>query len=186
MTASARAVFLDRDGVLNQTVVRNGCPFPPQSLGEVTILPGVKKACRKLREAGFLLIVATNQPDIARGIATAESVAGINEYIQSELGIHEFRVCPHDNLSRCGCRKPEPGMLIEAAQKWNIDLAASFMVGDRWRDIEAGQRAGCKTAFIDYNYNERRPIWMNVSVTSLNEASDWILTMSTKEPGSYV
>lgn len=186
MTASARAVFLDRDGVLNQTVVRNGRPFPPQSLGEVTILPGVKEACRKLREAGFLLIVVTNQPDIARGIATAESVGSINDFIQIELGIHEFRMCPHDNPIRCECRKPEPGMLMQAAQKWNIDLASSFMVGDRWSDIEAGQRAGCKTAFIDFAYKERRPIRMDVGVTSLREATDWILATSMKELGSHV
>ncbi len=186
MSEKARAVFLDRDGVLNQAAVRNGCPFPPQSLGEVTILPGVKAACHKLREAGFLLIAVTNQPDIARGTASPVTVAEINGFLQTELGIHEFRVCAHDDLHRCTCRKPEPGLLFEAAEKWNIDLAASIMVGDRWRDIEAGQRAGCKTAFIDYAYNERRPIWMDVSVTSLDEASHWILTGMRKELDCHV
>ena len=186
MTEKARAVFLDRDGVLNQTVVRNGCPFPPRSLGEVTILPGVREACRKLRDAEYLLIGVTNQPDIARGTATEESVAAINRYLQGELGIHEFRVCPHDDLDRCACRKPEPGLLVQAAEKWNVDLKASYMVGDRWRDIEAGLRAGCKTAFIDYAYKERRPTWVDISVTSLDEASEWILAMTRKELGCHV
>ena len=186
MKEKSLAVFLDRDGVLNQPVVRNGCPFPPQSLGEVTILPGVKDACRKLRDAGYLLIAVTNQPDIARGTAKPESVAAINKYLQDELGIHEFSICPHDDLDRCACRKPEPGMLVQAAAKWNIDLKASFMVGDRWRDIEAGHRAGCKTAFIDYAYNERRPAWMNVSVASLEEAAGWILALTRKELDCHV
>lgn len=181
MSSKTMAVFLDRDGVLNKTVVRNGCPFPPQSLSEITILPGVKEACLRLIEAGFVLIGVTNQPDIARGTAAPESVFAINDYLQNELGIHEFFICPHDNLNHCACRKPEPGLLLKAAEEWDIDLAASFMVGDRWRDIEAGHRAGCRTAFIDYEYLERRPELMDITVASLTEAVDWILAPSTKE-----
>ena len=152
-----RAVFLDRDGVLNAAVVREGRPYPPPSLAEMTLLPGAEDACARLRAAGFLLIVVTNQPDIARGAAKRGEVDEINAALQTRLALDEVCVCPHDDADGCACRKPKPGLLLAAARRWNIDLTRSFMVGDRWRDIEAGQAAGCRTAFLDYGYAERRP-----------------------------
>ncbi|MDP8982373.1 MAG: HAD family hydrolase [Acidobacteriota bacterium] len=169
------AVFLDRDGVLNRAILRAGKPYPPATLAELTILPGVREACRKLREAGFALILITNQPDIARGSVSAEQVAEINGRLQRYLQLDDIRVCPHDDAAQCFCRKPRPGLLLQAAHRWNIDLAASYIVGDRWRDVEAGQRAGCQAVFVDYGYSERRPDGPYWPVHSLREAANLIL-----------
>ncbi len=169
-----RAIFLDRDGVINQTVMKGNVPSAPMSLSELKILPSVPQAIRALKGAGFQLIVVTNQPDCARGIQTREAVEAINAKIKSELLLDDIRVCYHDNNDHCLCRKPAPGLLLDAASDYQIDLSKSFMVGDRWRDMEAGQRAGCKTIFVDYHYSERRPDKFDVAVQSLLEASEWI------------
>lgn len=171
-----RAVFLDRDGVINRTVVRNGKPYPPAGIRELEILPGVPEAIELLRKAGFRLVVVTNQPDVARGARTREEVENIHAALRSRLVLDEFRVCYHDDTDRCACRKPEPGMLLDAAREAHLDLSNSFMVGDRWRDIEAGKRAGCATVFIDAGYEEKRPERPDAIVRSLSEAADWILT----------
>jgi len=170
-----KAVFLDRDGVINRAVVREGKPYPPTNLKNLEILPGVKLAMNLLKDAGWLLIVVTNQPDVARKVTTIAEVEAINQYLQDELPIFEFRVCYHDSNDNCHCRKPLPGLLIDAAKKHNIDLYSSYMVGDRWRDIDAGVSAGCKTIFIDYEYAEKRPENFNYSTHSLAEATQIIL-----------
>jgi D-glycero-D-manno-heptose 1,7-bisphosphate phosphatase len=170
-----RAVFLDRDGVLNRAVVRSGKPYPPASANELEILPGVASALARLKAAGYALVVVTNQPDIARGTQRRDVVEAIHARLAATLPIDEFRVCPHDDRDACSCRKPKPGLLEAAAMAAGIDLGASFMVGDRWRDIEAGHAAGCRTIFIDYHYNELRPHAPDVIVRSLAEATDWIL-----------
>jgi len=180
-----RAVFLDRDGVVNRAVLRDGKPHPPASLAELRVLPGVREACRMLRDAGFALILITNQPDIARGTATSARVEEINGRLQRYLGLDDVRMCPHDDATRCTCRKPQPGLLLDAARKWNIDLRSSYMVGDRWRDVEAGQRAGCQTVFVDHGYRERRPDGPYVKVNSLREAAHWILQMTRLEQRRY-
>jgi D-glycero-D-manno-heptose 1,7-bisphosphate phosphatase len=169
-----RAVFLDRDGVLNAAIVRGGVPHPPGDEDEVEVLPGVEDACRRLRAAGFELVVVTNQPDIARGTQTPEAVQRINDALFAALPLDAVVVCPHDDADGCACRKPKPGMLVDAAKRRGIDLAASFMVGDRWRDVEAGVRAGCRTIFLDRGYDER-PVQPDVSVSDLGEAAVWIL-----------
>jgi D-glycero-D-manno-heptose 1,7-bisphosphate phosphatase len=169
-----RAVFLDRDGVLNAAVVRGGRPYPPRSVDELEILPGVEEACSRLRAARFNLVVVTNQPDIARGTQTLEAVRRINDALVAALPLDEVVICPHDDADGCDCRKPKPGMLIAAAQRRGIELAASFMVGDRWRDVEAGIRAGCRTLLIDRDYDERS-VRADVSVADLNQAAVWIL-----------
>ena len=166
-----RAVFLDRDGVLNRAVVREGKPYPPANVVEMEILPGVRESLEALRAAGFLLIVVTNQPDVARGTATREAVEAINAALGQALPIDEFRTCFHDSGFGCDCRKPKPGALLAAAAVHDIDLSASYMVGDRWRDTEAGRRAGCKTILIDYGYNEKRPKAVDYYVKSLCEAA---------------
>jgi D-glycero-D-manno-heptose 1,7-bisphosphate phosphatase len=170
-----RAVFLDRDGVVNRAVLRDGKPFPPSSLTDLRLLPGVREACRMLREAGFALILITNQPDIARGTANASEVGEIHSRLRRFLQLDDVRVCPHDDDACCDCRKPKPGLLLQAAETWNIDLGSSFVVGDRWRDVEAGQRAGCQTIFLDYGYRERQPDGPFTRVRSLLEAANWIL-----------
>ena len=170
-----RAVFLDRDGVINRTNVREGMPYPPKSLKDLEILPGVPQALSALRNAGFLLIVVTIQPDVARGVISREAVEEINRHLAGRLAIDEFRTCYHDNKDGCDCRKPQSGALLAAAKQHHIDLKSSYMVGDRWKDIEAGRRAGCKTIFIDYGYKEQQPEAVDHRVSSLLEASQIIL-----------
>lgn len=151
---SRRAVFLDRDGVLNAAFVRDGVPTPPRSIDEFRILDGVPETCAALREAGWLLVVVTNQPDIARGRIGVAQVSEINARLRSEVDLDEVVVCPHDEKDGCLCRKPGDGMLRDAARRWDVSLTRSFMVGDRWRDIGAGRRAGCRTILIDRGYDE--------------------------------
>jgi len=171
-----RAVFLDRDGVLNRALVHEGRPHPPGSQEELDILPGVEAACARLHGAGYLLIVVTNQPDIARGTQALEVVEAMHRALRTTLPLDDVRVCPHDDADGCGCRKPKPGLLLDAARVWNVDVVRSFMVGDRWRDIEAGRSAGCRTVFIDYGYDERRPSGADLVVAALADAVPWILT----------
>jgi D-glycero-D-manno-heptose 1,7-bisphosphate phosphatase len=171
-----RAVFLDRDGVLNRSLLRCGLPHPPDTVEELEILAGVPEALERLRAAGYLLIVVTNQPDLARGTQSLGNVEAIHACLSERLALDEIRVCPHDDADGCRCRKPLPGLLTGAAVQHGIDLAASWMVGDRWRDIDAGHAAGCRTILIDYGYPERAPSRMPDYVCrSLVEAADWIL-----------
>jgi D-glycero-D-manno-heptose 1,7-bisphosphate phosphatase len=170
-----RAVFLDRDGVLNRSVVRNGKPYPPALLQDLEILPGVAEALKDLRNGGFLNVVVTNQPDVATGQQSREVVEKINASLKERLSIDLIKVCFHADADNCSCRKPKPGMLLEAARELGIDLSNSFLVGDRWRDIGAGQAAGCKNYFIDYRYSEKRPDKPYVAVKSLPEAAALIL-----------
>ena len=172
-----RAVFLDRDGVLNRAPIRKGRPYTPNSVSELEVLPGVPEALDRLREAGFRLIVVTNQPDVARGTQRREAVEAINSALSVQLGINDFRVCYHDDGDGCNCRKPAPGLLLAAAQEGQLDLSSCFMIGDRWRDIEAGRRVGCATIFIDYGYDEKQPTDFHVRVQSLAEAADYICIM---------
>lgn len=152
-----RAVFLDRDGVLNEAVIRGGKPYPPASLSELNLTPGAPEALRELKSRGFLLIVVTNQPDVARGTQSRAAVESMHEFMRAVLPVDEFRVCYHDGPDRCHCRKPKPGMLTDAAREHGIHLPSSFMVGDRWRDVDAGAAAGCKTVWIDAGYDEQAP-----------------------------
>lgn len=170
-----RAVFLDRDGVINRAEVRDGKPYPPANLAAMEVLPGVPAAIQALHAAGWMLIVVTNQPDVARGTTARAVVEAINHYLQETLSIDEFRTCYHEADDGCDCRKPLPGALLAAGREHGIDLKNSVMVGDRWRDVEAGQRAGCKTVFIDYGYAEKQPEFYDYKVQSLQEAADIIL-----------
>lgn len=171
-----RAVFLDRDGVINRTFIRDGKPVAPTALEELEILPGVAQACERLKQAGYVLIVVTNQPDIKRGITRAEDVEAVNQTIRQRVALDDFRICYHDDDDACECRKPKPGLLLEGASKWDVDLSKSFMVGDRWRDIEAGRRAGCHTIFVDHGYQERKPDVYDYRTTSLEDAARWIVS----------
>ena len=172
---SKRAVFLDRDGVINRAIIRDGKPCPPQTIEELEILPGAIEAIRSLKKAGFLVVVVTNQPDVARGTQTLETVVSINRELGAALDIDDFKVCFHDDGDNCDCRKPKPGLLLDAAAVFGIDLRGSFLVGDRWRDIAAGTSAGCKTIWIDYGYLEKRPDSFDFRATSLLDAGRWIL-----------
>jgi D-glycero-D-manno-heptose 1,7-bisphosphate phosphatase len=167
-------VFLDRDGVINRAIVRDGRPYPPDRVEDLEVLPGVSDALARLKAAGFALVVITNQPDVARGRQTAEVVNAMHERLVALLPIDEFRVCWHDDEDACECRKPKPGLITRPPV---YDLPRSVVVGDRWRDIEAGRRAGCLAAIlVDYGYDEGPPVTPDVRVRSLAEAADWILS----------
>jgi D-glycero-D-manno-heptose 1,7-bisphosphate phosphatase len=167
---------LDRDGVLNRPIVRDGKPYPPASPRELEIFPEAPATLRALRDEGFLLYVVTNQPDVARGSQTRTVVEQIHTALRDVLPLDGFYVCYHDDQDACACRKPKPGLLLAAAAEHAISLPASYMIGDRWRDIEAGQRAGCRTVWIDFRYAERGPVTpADARVASLEQAVDWIL-----------
>lgn len=184
MTGPGKAVFLDRDGVINRAVVRDGKPYPPDSVEQLEILPGVAEALQKLKSRGFKLIVTTNQPDVARGTQTCEHVRTIHAALKSALPLDEFMVCWHDDGDDCDCRKPKPGLLLRPMIQLGLKAADCFMVGDRWRDIEAGRRAACRTVFIDYGYREKQPDPpADNTVGSTREALDWILDQTQTREG---
>jgi D-glycero-D-manno-heptose 1,7-bisphosphate phosphatase len=169
------AVFLDRDGTLIRAPVIDGKPGSIRDDEALELEPGAGAACDALKSAGFPLVVVTNQPEIARGTQSEATVERIHAWLLGLLPLDEIVVCPHDDADDCPCRKPKPGMLIDAAARHGFDLAASYLVGDRWRDIEAGRRAGCTTVFIDRGYGERKPDQPDATVRTIAEAADWIL-----------
>ena len=169
------AVFLDRDGVINLAYTRSGKPYPPKDLSQLVILTGVEESVKKLRKFGFEVVVVTNQPDISHGNSSYEMVHKLHKEIEFVTGIENFYICPHIEVDNCSCRKPMPGLLLEAAKNLSLDLNKSYMVGDRWRDIGAGQSAGCKNFFIDYNYCEERPKEPFITVSSLLHAVGLII-----------
>ena len=174
--AAASAVFLDRDGVINRAVVRDGKPYPPASLAEFELLPGVGEACAQLKAAGFLLVVATNQPDVGRGTQRREDVEAMHARMCALLPIDRVEVCYDPGQGHPSeFRKPAPGMLLRAARELDIDLARSWMVGDRWRDIDCGAAAGCRTVFIDYGYDEKLRAIPDFRARDLGEAATLIL-----------
>jgi len=177
-----RAVFLDRDGVVNQAIVRDGKPYPPADLDELRVLPETEEALAKLAGSGFVLLVVTNQPDVARGSQQRSSIDAMHDILARKLPLSGFYVCCHDDRDGCVCRKPKPGLLLKAAAEHYISLTESYLIGDRWRDIEAGQRAFCRTVWIDYGYTERGPsILASATVRSVAEASQWILQQETQK-----
>jgi len=181
-----RVVFLDRDGVLNRPVVREGKPYPPASPDELEIVPEATAALAALRQAGFALYVVTNQPDVARGTQRRSIVEAMHAALRNVRPLDGFYVCYHDDADACECRKPKPGLLLTAAEEHGISLPVSYMIGDRWRDIEAGRRAGCRTVWIEYGYAERGPSAPpDFTAHSLPEAAGWILQEGRKGRSKY-
>lgn len=176
MSSSSPAVFLDRDGVLNRTIVREGVTHPPDSLAEFELLPGVPAACAKLAAAGWKLVVVTNQPDVARGVQLRENVEAIHSHLKQVLPLVDIRACYHDTPDGCECRKPKPGMLLAAAKENRLDLQRSFLVGDRWSDIVAGQAAGVASILVETPFSGRERCTPAACVPDLAAAADWILT----------
>ena len=172
-----RAVFLDRDGVVTRCEVRNGKPYALRSLKGFRLLPGVRAAITKLKRAGFLVIIVTNQPDIGNGLVDPAVVAAMHSRLRSRLPLDAIEMCPHRQVDNCSCRKPKPGMLKVAARKWGIDLKKSFMIGDRWGDVVAGQAVGCYTIFIDRGYVEPQTAVPDNYATSLGSATRLILSL---------
>ena len=173
-----RAVFLDRDGVINREIFRNGQAQAPWTVAEVEILPGVPDALDRLRRAGFLLVVVTNQPDVARGFASRHEIEAIHSRLRHALPLNDVHVCYHDDADGCACRKPSPGMLYAAAVAREIQLKDSYLVGDRWRDVAAGQRAECTTILVHSDRNEPTTIEPDIRMGDLGEAATWILAQA--------
>jgi len=169
-----KAIFLDRDGIINKAIVRNNKPYAPQHFEEVELVTGIRQLIEFLKHE-YLIFVISNQPEVARGNISKDNVETINDYLSSQLSIDSFLTCFHDDEDVCDCRKPKPGLILWAAEKYDIDLKSSWLIGDRWRDIEAGKRAGCKTVFVYYHYDETQPIDRNIRpdfiVKSINEIS---------------
>ena len=152
-----KSVFLDRDGVINKVYIKDGLPQSPNSLDELKILPGVKESIIKLKKLNFICLMVTNQPNVSRKKIDKNSVIQMNNFLKNEIALDDIFVCYHDDSDNCNCRKPKPGLLLQAGKKWDVDFKKSFMIGDRWRDIQAGEKVGCKTIFLDYKYNEKKP-----------------------------
>jgi D-glycero-D-manno-heptose 1,7-bisphosphate phosphatase len=169
------AVFLDRDGVLNKSVTGpDGVPHPPSDLSDFVLVENAVEACRELRSLGLLLVVVTNQPDVARGTQQREVVEAMNRRLSDIVELDDIRVCYHDDADACDCRKPKPGLILGAARERGIDLASSYMIGDRWRDVEAGTNAGCTTILIDSHPGQSLTVEPTIRVDSLLAAAHWI------------
>ena len=165
-----KAIFLDRDGTLNKAYIENGLPISPSSLNKFKIIKGVKKSINRLKKLNFLCILITNQPDVFRGKISKKTVVEMNSYIKKKIKLDDMFVCYHDNEHNCSCRKPKPGLLVKASKKWKIDLNKSFMIGDRWKDILAGKKVGCKTIFINNNYKNDKKVKADFTFKSLLKA----------------
>ncbi|MGZ3790391.1 MAG: D-glycero-alpha-D-manno-heptose-1,7-bisphosphate 7-phosphatase [Bacteriovorax sp.] len=173
-----KAIFLDRDGVINRLVMKDGVGRAPYTLEDFELFPGVEEACLKLKDSDFLTIVVTNQPDVARGWVSRESVDLINNKILEILPLTDIRICFHTSVDKCLCRKPEPGMLLEAALEWGVDLKQSYMIGDRYSDISAGVSAGCKTILVGPGDAQGSYPDPDHKVSSLIEATAIVLSLS--------
>jgi D-glycero-D-manno-heptose 1,7-bisphosphate phosphatase len=180
------AVFLDRDGTLNVQVVRDGKPYPPATVADFRLFEGVPEACRALKNAGFLLVVATNQPDVGRGDTPQALVEAMHASLLERVPeIDRIEVCYDPGRGEeSRRRKPEPGMLLDASEALGIDLTSSWMVGDRWRDIDCGKRAGVRTVFIDFGYAEKLGESPDYTVGSFTEAAAVILRGGAKSSPS--
>lgn len=176
----SRAVFLDRDGVLTETLVRDDRAYAPVTLEDFRLVQGAAAQVARLREAGLRRIVFTNQPELARGTLNLRTLDRMHDILRASVDLDDIIVCPHDPDEGCGCHKPKPGMLHAAAAKWNTDLRRSFVVGDRWRDIEAGRAAGCYTILIERSYS--RCETADVRVASLVDAVDVVLARLGRVP----
>lgn len=174
---SRPAVFLDRDGVLNRCRSDGGTTRPPAGVDDLEIVPGARGALERLGAAGYVLVVVTNQPDVARGTTSEAAVERINVELRRLLPVDDLRTCPHDDGDGCGCRKPAPGMILEAADELDLDLAASVLVGDRWSDVAAARSAGCGAAVLVGDRPGVRPdgAAADAIVATVVEAVDWIL-----------
>lgn len=167
-----KALFLDRDGTLIKSFEQNGIPHPPTSISEVEPLPGVEKALRIFESIGFTAVVITNQPDVFRESKNMQNVIDINNMVLKIFNLSHIYTCFHDDIHKCKCRKPKPGLLHMAARDLNISLNKSLMVGDRWRDIQAGQSVGCECYFIDHGYREQEPVSPYTRVRSLLDVAE--------------
>ena len=172
MVEKTKAIFLDRDGIVNRAIIVRKKPYPPLKLTDTYPVEGIKELIKFWHELGYLVLVVTNQPDIASNLVTLKEVERINKYLQSLVGFDDAFICPHSNKDSCDCRKPKIGLFKQAEKKYNISLSDSFMIGDRWKDIEAGHNAGCTTIFVDYDYSEKKPENFDYIVKNVKEIKE--------------
>jgi D-glycero-D-manno-heptose 1,7-bisphosphate phosphatase len=176
-----RGVFLDRDGVLTVPEFRDGRSFAPRSLEAFRLYPDAAASVRDLKRAGFIVIVATNQPDVGAGLVEQRTVEEMHVRLRAQVAVDDIEVCFETRQQATERRKPAPGMLLSAARNWDLDLERCYMVGDRGSDVEAACRAGCVAVFVDLGYAEPSPSQQAVTVRSLREATDWILGRETRQ-----
>ena len=169
------AIFLDRDGVLNRTDVSDGTPRPPRNVNELRIILGVASSLNRLRREGYLLIVVTNQPDVARGLQSRRNIAYIHKKLQRVLELDDIFTCFHDDYHNCSCRKPKPGMIHQAAEIHRVDLKRSYLIGDRWSDIISGSLAACHTVLLERSYSKLQYCQPNHVVLNMTQAVDYII-----------
>jgi D-glycero-D-manno-heptose 1,7-bisphosphate phosphatase len=174
------AVFLDRDGVVNRCAIRGGKPYAPRTVAQFRLLPGVKDAIRALRQAGYLIVVVTNQPDIGNHVVDRSVVEAMHDRLKAALNPDAIEVCPHSQDAGCECRKPKPGLLARAALRLDIELERSFMVGDRWSDVVAGHALGCHTILVRRRYREEFPVKPDTIVGSMAAAARKILSSKNR------
>jgi D-glycero-D-manno-heptose 1,7-bisphosphate phosphatase len=184
-SARRRAVFLDRDGVINRALVRDRKPYAPRHLSEFRLLPGVGDAVTQLKSVGFLIIVVTNQPDIGHGLTTPQTLAAMHTRLNERVPVDAILVCPHRQDAGCTCRKPKPGMIHQAETDWGIDVRRSYLVGDRSTDIVAGRAAGLYTMFLDRGYAEPLLEPPDARVGSLRQAVREILAREASMEATY-
>jgi D-glycero-D-manno-heptose 1,7-bisphosphate phosphatase len=176
---SRRAVFLDRDGVLVQEIVRDdGQAYAPTELADFHLVPEAAAEVKRLRQEQFMCVVVTNQPEVARGLLALDVLDDMHRRLRATIPVDDVIVCPHVDDDACACRKPKPGMLRAAAERLDIDLSKSFLVGDRWRDIGAGRAVGCQTVLIERPYSNCASA--DAVVQTLPEAVDWIVSRSSR------
>jgi D-glycero-D-manno-heptose 1,7-bisphosphate phosphatase len=177
---SRAAIFLDRDGVLNEVVERAGAPGSPRTLAELSLVPDIHRV-RDLRAAGLAVFVITNQPDVARGHTPPEVLDAMMQVIRAEISMDDYRACVHEDADDCECRKPRPGMILDLARRWDVDLERAFVIGDMWRDVGAASAAGCRSILIRRPWNDG--VTADAEVASLGEAVDLVLE-SLRMPNS--
>ena len=171
---TTKAIFLDRDGIINKVIMRNGEVSCPWKFNEFEIFPDAKPALKEFKKMGFLNIIFTNQPDVARGFLKMPELEKMHNFIIKELLADEIKFCPHDDSDNCSCRKPKPGLILQVAQKWGIDLEQSYVIGDSWKDIGAGKSAGCKTFLLNREYNKDTNCNHDFAVNNIEEAVEII------------
>ncbi len=167
------AVFLDRDGVLTREIVRDGAAYAPTRVEDFVLVPEAGAQVQRLRDAGFICIVFTNQPELANGKLNPADLEEMHRQMRAAISLDDIYFCPHGRDDGCPCYKPKPGMIEQAVARWDIDLAASYVVGDRWRDIGAGNVTGCYSILIDRSYSG--DCLPDLRVASLTEAVDAVL-----------
>jgi len=173
-----KAVFLDRDGVINKAIIKNGKIYSPMNLSEFVFVQNIAEQINKIKDAGYYIIVVTNQPEIARGSMDICELNKMTKNIRDNLPVNQVLICPHDDADNCSCRKPKPGMLFDAAKKHEVDLTQSFLVGDGWKDMGAAKNAGCMGILIDTFYNKDVSCFRRVK--NMNEALKIILNEEEK------